>query len=310
MDKKGFQIAFSWLFAIIVGGAILVLAVLVATKILGIGGAQVSAETQKSLEVIMNNIESGLETSLVTSFSLPRETQIVGECYEEGPFGKQIIRVSQKNFGKWSKPISGASTSNRYVFLSNPAEGKIFYIFSKQFEFPFKVANLIYLTSASTNYCFVDAPPSIKEELTDLKRMDPKLNIWVDDCPQKSLKVCFGSSSCEINVDYGEGVVKKRGEKAHFVGDALMYGAIFSDKENYECQIKRLMARTKELAEIYMEKENIIASRGTCRGSLSSELQKIKEIASEVQSSEDLLKYKEVIEEIRRKNENSECPLW
>ena len=41
-----------------------------------------------------------------------------------------------------------------------------------------------------------------------------------------------------------------------------MYGAIFSDPEVYNCQIKRLMKRASNLAEIYKSKAQYLDARG------------------------------------------------
>jgi len=52
-----------------------------------------------------------------------------------------------------------------------------------------------------------------------------------------------------------------------------MYAAIFSDKGNYECQVKRLMQRVAKLALLYEDKANFVSKRG-CNSNLN--LLKIK----------------------------------
>ena len=91
-------------------------------------------------------------------------------------FGKQLIRVSQKSFNKWSNTDVNNDFKNKYVFAEQAVEGKKFYLFSKPFEFPFKVTDLTYLTSSKETYCFLDAPEEIKEELSSLEQENIKID--------------------------------------------------------------------------------------------------------------------------------------
>ena len=43
---------------------------------------------------------------------------------------------------------------------------------------------------------------------------------------------------------------KKDNGRMYYEGDALMYAAIFSEKEDYECQLDRLMNRAEQLFKI------------------------------------------------------------
>jgi hypothetical protein len=44
----------------------------------------------------------------------------------------------------------------------------MFYVFSTPFEMPFKIADLIYITSTKDKYCFISPPEDIEEELEGL----------------------------------------------------------------------------------------------------------------------------------------------
>src|SRR5690606_23444487 len=100
----------------------------------------------------------------------------------------------------------------------------------------------------------------------------------------------------------------KNGTSLYFTGDSLMYGAIFSDKEIYECQVKRLMKRTKALSEIYSEKRILVSLEG-CNSDTDSELSILASMASNLQSSQDLIQIERISEDLSRKNEGR-CPLW
>ncbi|MEJ2267685.1 MAG: hypothetical protein P8X70_01265 [Nanoarchaeota archaeon] len=259
MRKKGLQISFSWLFAIIVGGFILFLAIYASTKLIGTEQRTMDARTGKEIGILLNPLETGLGvTAKSTFFTMPVKTRIYNKCDNYDDFGHQIIQISQKSFNKWTDTNIDISFENKYIFSEKEIEGKKFFVFSKPFEFPFKVSDLMYITSSDKRYCFIDVLEDIKEEIEELNQE----NLILEDCLENDVKICFGSGDCDIKVNYAMGYVEKEGKKVYFETNALMYAAIFSEPEVYECQLKRLMKRVKELAIIYREKADIVSIKG------------------------------------------------
>ena len=258
-NKKGFQISFAWLFAIIAGVFILFLAIYGVSKLIGTGEDIISARTGKDIGVLLNPLETSFGSERTVLLTMPVETRIHNKYSTYGNFGAQIIQVSQKNYGKWSQTEIDVSFPNKYIFSDSVVEGKDFFIFSKPFKFPFKVADVIYLTSSKKNYCFMDAPEEIEEELDALKQK----NLFVADCPAESVRVCFEAGvECDVNVDVYGREVEKMGQTMFFETDALMYAAIFSDKNIYDNQVKRLMWRTNELLSLYNTKSSLLSTQG------------------------------------------------
>ena len=307
--KKGFQISFAWLFAIIAGVFILFLAIFLVTRLINLGQYEISTETEKKIGVLLNPLEIKFETGKTTLLNLGRETRIYGDCDDYSLFGRQIIRISQESFGRWPEPAQGVSFKNKYIFSEKIAEGKNFYIFTKPFEFPFKVTDLIYLTSASDEYCFIDAPTHIKNELEALNQG----NILLDDCSDsdESIKVCFNGNDCDIEVDYSGNRVKKNQTEFYFTDDSLMYAAIFSDKDIYECQLKRIMQRTSQLSLLYRDKANLISKQG-CSSNLNPKLSELSSIANNFETSESFKNdyMVNLVKEIQEENKDSMCRLW
>ncbi len=212
--------------------------------------------------------------------------------------------MAQKSFNKWKETNIEASFSNKYIFSKEISEGKQFYVFSKPFEFPFKISDLIYLTSAEERYCFVDAPEHIEEEIEDLQQE----NLLTEDCSDETINVCF-DGDCEINVDYSAGYVEKNEERMYFDSEPLMYAAIFSEPEVYECQVKRLMQRVKELSLIYMDKEDFVI--GKCDFGISDDLTELKEFAEGFSESEEILNSVSIVEKLDDKNfAQGVCANW
>ena len=314
---RGFlQISFAWLFGIIAGAIILGLAIFFATKIVSTGQYQSSAEVQKEISVLLNPLETGFQSGQVTTLTLAAPTRINVSCDNSGgEFGRQIIRTSQQSFGKWSTQTPGISVQSKYLFSEGVPEGKNFYLFSKPLNFPFKVADLIYITSDSENYCFINTPNNISEELTNLKEPNIKALNEVD-CPSNSIKVCFypGGDSCSsanTTVYYSLGQISKsNGEKFTFSGDALMYAAIFSDSKTYGCQIQRLMKREAQLADIYSSKLDLIKSYG-CSSGMASDLSSLKSYARSTGDSGAIINsVAGISDKLSRENEIADCRLW
>ena len=308
-NKKGqLNISFGWLFAIIVGAVILFLAILLATKVIKIGQSEEQAVGAKELGILLNPLEIGFGSAISIPLPLKVETRIFNKCSVSGNFGKQGIQTSELSFNKWALPGVESSFENKYIFSKFPTQGKKFYIFSKPFEFPFKVSDLIYLTSENEKYCFNNAPENIAEEILQLNQANLAANCSKTD--DKTIKVCFKSAeNCDINVNYNSKYAQKDKDKFYFEEDSLMYAAIFSDKEIYECQVERLMKRAKQLAELYKEKE-LLLSQKNCAGELAVDLDLL---ISSLENAEDYRVINDVadlVEEIKNKNEYTECALW
>ncbi|HKZ34066.1 MAG TPA: hypothetical protein VJ142_02410 [Candidatus Nanoarchaeia archaeon] len=306
LNKRGFiQISFAWLFAIIIGAIILFLAIYASVKLIKTEESVSGAETGKEIAVLLNPLETGFGEEKTTLLTLPVESRIINRCESFGVFGEQEVAVSQKIRGEFAATGIGSLAHNKYIFSNKSVQGKNFYLFSKPFEFPFKVADLIFLTSSEESYCFIDAPEEIREELTSLSQG----NLFTENCPSDSIKVCFDSEGedCNIVVDTNDKTVEKDGSMVYFEGDSLMYGAVFAEKEIYECQVQRLMKRLNNLALIYNDKETILFGRGC---PLEVNLLDLAGSAFSLNNSADLIIVKAAADDAEDENENAYCELW
>lgn len=308
--RHGFlEMPFGWLFGIIVGAIILFLAIYVAMQLIKTEGVESDVIRSKEVGILLNPLEIGFESGKTTFLELPAETRFDNGCDIEGNFGMQKIQMSQKSFGKWSDTGINVSFPNKYIFSESSLEGQNFYIFSKPFDFPFKVADLIYLIPKNKNYCFIINPGNISKEIRDLK-LDNVLNVTNQArCIPGSVSVCFvgGTSRCNISVNIGSKTVTKGSNSDSFEGDTLMYAAIFSDPGVYRCQVRRLMKRVEILANIYDEKAIFIA-RKNCDSSLG--LVSLMQNARDFDYPIDLSRISSTANQIKIANENSYCKLW
>lgn len=315
MSKKGqLQISFGWLFAIIAGIFILALAVYFSVKFIGLGQQTTGAESISEISVLLNPLETSFEASKTSSLTLPKKTIIKNFCDEkDGAFGSQNLGLAQKSFGEFKRVSTERRSENRYLFSNETVQGKKFYLFSKDFKMPFSVASLIYITSSNEKYCFADIPPKledVKEELESLNQSNIEISNSLSGCGELAVKICFDSVSegCNINVDtFDKSVVKENGEKTYYETDALMYAAIFSNKEIYECQVFRLMQRLNSLALIYDEKASMLESKGCSVGANPLAL---ANSASSLDTSEDLIFLRDTAKSVDEQNSVARCALW
>ncbi|MEX0920165.1 MAG: hypothetical protein WDZ69_01115 [Candidatus Pacearchaeota archaeon] len=320
-NNHGFQMSFAWLFAIIAGGFILFLAIYGVAQIVDTSNDVSDARAGAEIGVLLNPLETGFESGQVNFLTMPLETIIHNRCSSSGTFGEQRVRVSQKTRGSWSETNLSSRFENKYIFSEGDVEGRNFFLFSKPFNFPFKISDVIYMTSADENYCFSgfdgDAEEDIRKELSDLKKGNENWNVFIEggdtgdeECPAESINVCFGGSSevnCDVNVRYGRSEVQKDSGTMYFAEDALMYAAIFSEPSIYECQVERLMKRADELSTIYNQKESFLSSQG-CTS--NNDILQLRNAFREVQTSKDLLNIKALVRNVDDENSGARCKLW
>lgn len=317
MRKKGFEFSFAWIFAIIAGVVILFFAIYGVSKIIGTGKGYVSATTCKQLTIVFEPMEVGLASGKSNIARLKEETKIYNDCFSEGDFGRQKFSCAIKSGLKdWSEkwPDGGMPVPNKYVFSEYEEEGKEIYFFSRAFEMPWKVSEIIFLSTSQ--YCFVNAPEEVEKEVLGLNLQ----NIKVNNCSSGNIKVCFDSGSdCDIMVrgqcsgaldcesDYDYGVVEK-GEESIFYTGSLMYGAIFSDKGIYECNVKRLMKRLRQQALLFKDESSLLTVK--CGSVASASLIRLANAANSLKELEDLFVVYNQGKQVDDENEAAECKLW
>jgi len=307
-NKKGFEFGFSWIFVIIVGAAILFLAIYFAVKFVGtskdVKNTQIAYEVNNLLIPVVTN----LDETRTSGMKFNVNTRFYNNCGRNGNFGYQAISISTKSeIGeKWSKPAEQARAFDKYIFSSSVEEGKELEFFPKSFNMPFKIGDLIFLWSKNDRYCFVNPWNEIKEDLELFKSESINITDSLSECSKESIKVCFGNEVCDIKVE--ENRVRKD-KKSLYYYDSLVYGAIFADHEIYECQVERLMKRAFELSLLYREKSDFLDSNG-CSSGLREDLIIYANRTILVNESSKLISIQNMAEVMEMKNDDLYCELW
>lgn len=319
--KKGFEMSFNWIFAIVAGIIILFIAIYATSKIIGTSEYQINTETAAKLDILLDPIRPGLASGKSEQINFKKETRTYYTCDDVGTFGKQTIAFSEKTFNDWGEK-GGKINSLKYIFADDMIEGKNLYLFSMPFEFPFKVDDLIMISGK--NYCFYRAPNEIEDEIQNLNLKNIYFTDNSNDRNCTGTKVCFGDpfdNTCEIrvsglcedftcNTEYDYGKVFKENKVLYYDGN-LLYAVIVSSPEIYECNVKRLMKKFSELADVYTKKIDIINLKD-CGSTVGPDLLIMIEDAKALKSSENLYALSLKAEFIDKKNQAAieSCKLW
>lgn len=309
MRKKGFEMSFSTIFAIIVGAAVLFLAIYFSVRVIEQGEEKLDAQTSAKLAILLDPLETSMGESRSNKLVFASKTRIHNDrCQTNGNFGQQRIGIASYSFGRWKEPTYGERQYNKYIFSQEIEEGKEFYVFVKPFELPFKISDLIILTGEE--YCFIGTPDKVKRELEGLNIGNFHFTDMNSNCSRESKKVCFFTSNrCDISIygEYGlrDGYVSKEGKKLEYTGN-LLYPAIFSSPDVYDCNVKRLKMRLINLALIHKDKIKILEIR-ECNSKLDSYLNELISLAN---SNSSLAYLQEKSMQIKAVNDASECRIF
>lgn len=263
LKNKKAEFGFVWIFAIIAGIAILMLMIYGASRIVDTNKNLVDTKLAKSLSIILDPLEAGQAETISSKIRFSKPTRLSLGCFEGG-YGTNFIQIStESNLGK-SVEGQAIQVNDKYIFSDAEDSKEEYYVFSKTFEYPYKIADIIILTSKK--YCFLEAPSRVKSSYSGIEA------ITFDNCTGNEITVCFGRGVCNITVEgicedinceteFDYGFIRKGGQTIAYA-DSLLIAAIVSDKELYNCNVQRLMYRASKIADLLSKKAELATSRG------------------------------------------------
>ncbi|MBS3078763.1 hypothetical protein J4218_01450 [Candidatus Pacearchaeota archaeon] len=310
-NKKGIEMGFNWLFAIVAGGFILFLAIYAAGRLVNSGSIVGNTLNAKNFVNILETWEAGLAAGVKPpELQFRTDTNLYFGCSAELelPFGKQTVSASDIMFNDRTSEIGySVAIRSKYIFTENQLRGKRFYPFSVGFFMPFHIADLIIFSDR--DYCFYDAPAQLQNDLQQLQLNNVLFPNKTTAC--EGVRVCFSNNAeCDIVVSTSGKYVIKEDVKMYYYGN-LIYAAIFSSPEIYECNVKRLMNKLNQLGPIYLDKIEII-KRKNCESNVAPKLNQLITGAETLSSSADLAILAKVSEDIDSINEGADpgCKLY
>jgi hypothetical protein len=250
---------------------------------------------------LFDPLETGLASGKSSSISFKKESKLYFDCFDNRnlPFGEQTIRFSEKTFGdEFAEAGNRVSIKDKYLFAENLVEGRTMYYFSKPYFAGYKVADLMMMYSDKNKYCVHGAN---EDFVDDVEGLNLKEIVFVNESLEcEGINVCFKSigDKCDIRVVENSQYVLKDSKRMYYVSD-LLFAAIFSSPDMYECNVKRIKSRFNELAVVYVNKIEII-KRKNCEPTLGPKLTEL--LAFRVENSRDLLLFHDKIDEIDQIN--------
>jgi len=317
-NKQGFDMPFSWLFAIIVGAVIIFLAIYATSQFVDTAKRAEYSGAAVSIGILLSPLETGIASAVGDRIDFDKQTITYYKCYEPSStynFGRQTIKFSeQSGIGKeWANHGAEITITNKFIFSDSIEEGKNLYLFSKPFYAGFKVTDLIFISSEE--YCFVAPPDWIEDEMQNLNLKNINITDSINDCVEEDVKVCFGGGilGCNMSVysegdNFEEGYVVRDGEMMDYFG-SLIYGAIFADSDTYNCNIVRVGSKISALASVYDAKADFVANRG-CTTDIQGDLGNLYVASGNIESSADIIGIQNIIEIMDEKNEDASCRLY
>src|SRR3989344_3073920 len=150
MDRRGLEFSFVWIFVILVGAVFIFLSIYAAGRFIDSERQIQNTQIGKSLGSLLNPISANIEEGKLSKISISSNSRIMNVCNsDEDAFGYQGLSVSVSEREDFSSQGITNVIKDRYVFSEEYIEGKDFIVFSKPFEMPFKIGELIYMWSAA-----------------------------------------------------------------------------------------------------------------------------------------------------------------
>ena len=248
MEKRGQGVQFNWIFVIIAGGLILLFFMFFTAKYYELYNLKIGSETARGLDQVFLSAKS---TSQYKNFSLEgNKFDLNFECgffVLNGDYRQQVDYV---------------------VFGTDVEYTDKLLVWSREFKKPFNVDNVVYVLDPRKKI-YVEGSLSFLQGLPDELKIVDNVNdadslVFFDSCPtgyEGKKKVCVVNN--QILFD---------GQIYSYYDDALVYAALVSDVNTFECATERLEKKWSNLFKIYSRKIDFMSGCGPMFSSLKSKL--------------------------------------
>ena len=280
MNKKAFEIQFNWLFVLVAGTAIIIFFIVLVTRHKDISETSAKADVLKSIE------------SIITAASVSTDTV-------------NVLDITNSNIEVGCNRVSIGGVSRQYqkliLFAPTLIKGNKLITHTLAFNAPYRVTNLLYITSPQIRYIIIGSsnsefakeinkslPIELKKEIyksiPDIKNLNNYKvrfivfeDFDVEDIDLTNLERMPNSDVTAIKIigDINKGEIEfyeKDGtswlqqENSFYFGKSSLIGAIYSDTlENYECNMENVFSRINLVTQVYIRRTtSLISQRQEC----------------------------------------------
>lgn len=264
MYKKAFEIQFNWIFVLIAGAAILLFFTSIIVKQKDVSTASIKSTVLKSIEAIITGVSVSKDTTNLVDIP---NSNIEISC------GRVSLEEVSKQY------------QNLILFAPSLIKGSFLITQTLDFSMPYKVTNLLYITSPNVRYIIIGDDSLAKEINKSLpvelkKEFYPTMPQIKSSSNYKVRFVFFGSiapppkafeklldsdvTAIKVNGDIDKGTIEfyQRDKNAWlskgnsvYLGKQSLIGAVYADiLELYECNMQNTFVRFNLITKIYVEK--------------------------------------------------------
>lgn len=311
-SKKGFAIAFNWIFVVIVGAIILIFFVRFAFQHKATSEQLTTRQIVTTIDDSLNAFSNSLKSNKDISFGLTTEIR----------FGCEDI--SSLDYSK---------KSNKIIFSPKILKGKKIQAWTQLWEFPFAVDNFFYLANEKTRFYLIYDSTSfnfvknlkIPERFSVLKTSSLNLNnVKRETSTLENVNFIFFTNPknideifekipqaniIEINQDKNKITFYPNKEKLFYLGEEMMYGAIFSPShESYKCLLEKSLTKLSMMSDLYSEKAYLLFLKNKNPSCQYMQLKNILKAFSNSAEKETLYEYAEKINQQNKNLNENDCP--
>ncbi|MBU2496638.1 MAG: hypothetical protein KJ767_01085 [Nanoarchaeota archaeon] len=292
-NKKG-EMFLNWVLILIVGAVIIVFAVFFLQRITNVEEQKQDVLTQEYVDLLFNPFTTigAVAEGYGKEFDFKSEVQIDFKCVN----GEERI---------YSGKASGRKIEN--LVYSSDLQTKKLLVFTKPFELPFRIGDLIFAFDAEQEYCLISDSSSDFVVDAIFEDVEENLkNVKIERCDYNDAFCCnrlnnyktisfvkglvedvnfYGQGLVSDTFAYGEiyfnGGTEEETGISEFIGLPLIEAAIFSDKEIYDCNFERLMNKVSLVADIYEKKAGYLQTDECQYSTIISYLDEMQRAANE-----------------------------
>ncbi len=271
--KAQVETQFNWMFVLIAGGVILLVAFTFISKQRNAANLEIADTLLRQLDEITTS--AGITKGTAQIVDLPR-VNVALSCTEECTCTINVLDVASKGFE--DKILFGPKEITADLML-----------WAQEWSVPFRVTNFVYVSSPSITYYIVGEDTDalytyVKEKLPSLLNAHFVTSMAGVEHPGSDMVRiayvnqegdCSGLDSSFINEDFSCVLIRSDGRYTFFtkstprssftsntvygIGDAAYFGALFaSDSTMFQCNIYKGLARLEYVANIYRERSEYL----------------------------------------------------
>ncbi len=151
------------------------------------------------------------------------------------------------------------------IFFGSSGSDNNLLIWSQELSNGFSIDNLLYLVDLNKKY-YSNNIGFFNPEMVDVgSNVDYDVGVYFGECPSVSGKkiICVDQDLVD-------------GESYSLFDDSLIYGAAFSDLEQFECSYSRIVSKWINLFDIYISKNSVMNDCSGVRYSIDVELRALR----------------------------------